>query len=86
MGAVIDCQQRLRDRFLFALLASTGMQVGQALGLRHEDIVSWERRIEIVPREGVGGRARSRGGARAPEALEGRGRACWCLDDVETAW
>lgn len=33
VAAVIDCQQRLRDRFLFALLASTGMRVGQALGL-----------------------------------------------------
>jgi integrase len=43
VAAVIDCQQRLRDRFLFALLASTGMRVGQALGLRHEDVVSWER-------------------------------------------
>jgi site-specific recombinase XerD len=63
VAAVIDCQPRLRDRFLFALLASTGMRVGQALGLRHEDIVSWERRIEIVPREGCGGRARSKGGA-----------------------
>ena len=40
-------RQRLRDRFLFALLASTGMRIGQALGLRHEDVVSWERRIAI---------------------------------------
>ena len=64
VAAVIDCQQRLRDRFLFALLASTGMRVGQALGLRHEDVVSWERRIEIVPREGGSSRARSKRGAR----------------------
>ena len=62
VAAVIDCQQRLRDRFLFALLASTGMRVGQALGLRHEDVVSWERRIEIVPRPG----------ARGAGAVEGR--------------
>ena len=34
VAAVIDCQERLRDRFLFALLASTGMRIGQALGLR----------------------------------------------------
>jgi integrase len=40
------------------------MRVGQALGLRHEDVVSWERRIEIVPREGDRSRARSKGGAR----------------------
>lgn len=35
VAAVIDCQQRLRDRFLFALSASIGMRVGQALGLHH---------------------------------------------------
>ena len=72
VAAVIDCQQRLRDRFLFALLASTGMRVGQALGLRHEDVVSWERRIEIVPREGGSSRARSKRGARVGA---GSGRA-----------
>jgi integrase len=64
VAAVIDAQRRLRDRFLFSLLASTGMRIGQALNLRHEDIVSWERRIEIVPRPGSRARARSKGGAR----------------------
>ena len=39
----------MRDRFLFALLASTGMRIGWALGLRHE-VVAWERRIEIRAR------------------------------------
>ena len=63
VAAVIDCQERLRDRFLFALLASTGMRVGQALGLRHEDVVAWERRIVIRAREGAPRRARSKGGA-----------------------
>ncbi len=33
-----------------ALLAETGMRIGQALGLRHEDFVSRERRVMIVPR------------------------------------
>ena len=61
---MIDCQQRLRDRFLFALLASTGMRIGQALGLRHEDVVAWERRIVIVRARGAPRRARSKGGAR----------------------
>ena len=60
---MIDCQERLRDRFLFALLASTGMRIGQALGLRHEDVVAWERRIVIRAREGAPRRARSKGGA-----------------------
>jgi site-specific recombinase XerD len=63
VAAVIDCQERLRDRFLFALLASTGMRIGQALGLRHEDVVAWERRIVIRAREDGSRRARSKGGA-----------------------
>jgi integrase/recombinase XerD len=77
VAAVIDSQQRLRDRFLFALLASTGMRVGQALGLRHEDIVSWERRIEIVPREGGSGRARSKGGAHGSVPVPGELIRLW---------
>jgi integrase/recombinase XerD len=77
VAVVVDCQQRLRDRFLFALLASTGMRVGQALGLRHEDIVSWERRIEIVPREGSNGRARSKGGARGSVPVPGELVRLW---------
>jgi integrase len=62
VAAVIDCQQRLRDRFLFALLACTGMRIGQALGLRHEDVVAWDRRIVIRAREDAPRRARSKGG------------------------
>ncbi len=65
VAAVIDAQERLRDRFLFALLASTGMRIGQALGLRHEDVIAWERRIEIRARRGAERRARSKGGAEA---------------------
>lgn len=41
---------RLRDRFLLALLAETGIRIGQALGLRHEDFVSRRRELRIVPR------------------------------------
>jgi integrase len=77
VAGVIDCQQRLRDRFLFALLASTGMRIGQALGLRHEDIVSWERRIEIVPREGASGRAWSKGGAQGSVPVPGELVRLW---------
>ena len=60
--AVIGAQDRLRDRFLFGLLALTGMRVGQALGLRHGDFVTQERRIEIVAREDNANGARSKGG------------------------
>ena len=53
---------RLRDRFLFALLAETGMRIGQALGLRHTDFVSRRREVAIVPRDdnANGARAKTR--------------------------
>lgn len=44
----------LRDRFLFALLAETGMRLGEALGLRIGDFVMGRGGtafVEIVPRE-----------------------------------
>lgn len=58
LGACI----RLRDRFLLALLVETGMRIGQALGLRHADVVSRERVIRIVPRtdNANGARAKTR--------------------------
>jgi integrase/recombinase XerD len=59
--AILRAQRRVRDRLLFALLFQTGMRVGQALGLRHEDVVTWENRIEIVHRENTNG-ARGKGG------------------------
>lgn len=61
--AVIESQDRLRDRFLFALLASTGIRIGQALGLRHSDIISWEQRIVIEARPEETKRSRSKMGA-----------------------
>jgi integrase/recombinase XerD len=67
----------LRDRFLFALLASTGMRIGQALNLRHEDVVAWERRIEIVPRPWSRARARSKGGARGSVPVPGELIRLW---------
>jgi integrase/recombinase XerD len=62
VAAILAAQTRLRDRFLFALLAGTGMRIGQALGLRHSDVVSHERRIEIVPREDNANGARGKRG------------------------
>ena len=77
VAAVIDAQQRLRDRFLFALLASTGMRIGQALALRHEDVVSWERRIVIEPRDGAPARARSKLAGRASVPVPGELMRLW---------
>jgi integrase len=53
----------LRDQFLLALIAETGMRIGQALGLRHCDVVSREKVIRIVPRadNANGARAKTRG-------------------------
>jgi integrase len=63
VGSVIHDQKRLRDRFLFAVLFGTGMRVGQALGLRHEDVVTQDRRIAIVAREDNANGARGKRGA-----------------------
>jgi integrase/recombinase XerD len=45
---VIGCCTRLRDRLLFTVLRDSGVRVGEALGLRHEDINA--RRMELSVR------------------------------------
>jgi integrase len=60
--AILRAQVHVRDRLLFALLFQTGMRIGQALGLRHEDVVTWENRVEIVCREDNANGARGKGG------------------------
>jgi integrase/recombinase XerD len=77
VAAVIDCQERLRDRFLLALLASTGVRIGQALGLRHEHVVAWERRIVVRAREDAPRRARSKGGAEGGVPVAGELMRLW---------
>src|SRR5680860_1806118 len=59
--AVLDACTRLRDRLLFALLHETGMRIGEALGLRHEDLAAAEREVTITPRINANG-ARSKSG------------------------
>ncbi len=46
--ALINACSNLRDRFLVSLLAETGLRIGQALALRHEDIKSWDNEIQVV--------------------------------------
>ena len=44
IAAIVAACDRLRDRFLFSLLATSGLRVGEALGLRHSDVdaaVGW---------------------------------------------
>lgn len=59
---LLDACVHLRDRFLIALLYETGMRIGQALGLRHEDMRTWDRVAVIVPRSdnANGARAKTR--------------------------
>jgi integrase/recombinase XerD len=58
--AVLGACERLRDRFLMALLAETGIRVGQALGLRHSDFVSRDKELRIVPRSDNANGARAK--------------------------
>lgn len=51
VSQIVSVCQRLRDRFLVCTLAETGMRIGQALGLRHGDIRSFDNVIKIVPRD-----------------------------------
>jgi integrase/recombinase XerD len=66
--AVLAAPDRARDRFLLALLAETGMRIGQALGLRHADFVSRAKEVRIVPGadNANGARAKLRSPARLP--------------------
>jgi integrase len=62
--AILDGCTRLRDRFFFALLYDSGCRVGEALGLRHEDIAAAEQEVSIVARENANG-ARAKSGGRS---------------------
>lgn len=48
---LLDACTHTRDRFLLAVLFSTGMRIGQVLGLKHEDISVEDGTIQIVPRQ-----------------------------------
>ena len=61
MQRLMDACDRLRDRFLLALLWDSGVRVGEALGLRHCDIAAAECEITVVPRLNENGaRSKSR--------------------------
>ncbi|EYT91245.1 site-specific recombinase XerD [Frankia casuarinae] len=65
--AVLDSCTRLRDRFLFAVLYDTGMRVGEALGLRHDDIDAAACEVTVVARDNDNGaRSKSRGRRMVP--------------------
>lgn len=59
--AVLDGCDHLRDRLLFAVLLDTGVRVGEALGLRHEDVEIATPTVRVVARVNDN-RARAKGG------------------------
>ena len=59
VATLIGSCQRRRDRLLLEVLATTGMRVGEALGLRHEDWDAAERQVRVVARDNDN-RARSK--------------------------
>jgi len=58
---ILDGCDHLRDRLLFALLLDTGMRIGEALGLRHEDLDIAGCQVAVVSRVNDN-RARVKGG------------------------
>jgi len=56
---LVDACDRLRDRFLLSLLRGTGLRVGEALGLRHEDLDARRGLVAVRQRVNVN-RARAK--------------------------
>jgi integrase/recombinase XerD len=53
--ALLNACTHRRDRLLLSLLHESGMRIGQALGLRHADVRSFDGEIDIVPRANSNG-------------------------------
>ena len=68
--AILGACEHLRDRLLIGVLAGTGMRIGEALGLRHEDIDPADRLIRITPRRNINGARAKSGGRDIPVAAE----------------
>lgn len=52
---ILDACEHLRDRLLFAVLLDVGVRIGEALGLRHEDMGIAERQVTVTPRNNDNG-------------------------------
>jgi len=51
MKCLINACNNIRDKLILIIMYEGGLRVGEVLGLRHEDIVTWDNQINIVPRE-----------------------------------
>jgi integrase len=58
---ILDACGHLRDRLLFAVLLDCGLRIGEALGLRHEDMGIAELAVIVTPRRNDN-RARAKAG------------------------
>lgn len=47
---LIEACHSIRDKFLIQLLYESGMRIGQAISLRHQDISTWDNEIKVIPR------------------------------------
>lgn len=68
--AIVDACDRLRDRFLFALLAGAGLRIGEALGLRHEDLNARRCEVAVRARRNANGARAKSWGRTVPVAAE----------------
>lgn len=60
--SVMDACLHLRDRLLVYLLYETGLRIGEALGLRHEDLISeGVNEVRVVPRVNNDNKTRVKG-------------------------
>lgn len=51
INTLVNACENIRDKFLIRLLYESGIRIGEALGLRHEDLVTGNNNeIHIVPR------------------------------------
>ena len=51
VNTLVEACSNLRDKFLIRLLYETGLRIGEALGLRHEDMVTGNNnQIKVIPR------------------------------------
>lgn len=57
---LIEACNNVRDQLILLMLYETGMRIGQLLGLRHTDIISWDKEINIIPRTDNSNNARTK--------------------------